>query len=85
MDKAGVATYADWADRKAEETGVPRQFFEDCEDIVRESYSEVPERQEAEIDRRMHESSDCWGPCCRGCEWSGQPHKPCAVCKGGLG
>lgn len=41
-------------------------------------------RRNAELDRHMHESRDNWGPCCSGCQWSGQPHKPCAVCKGGL-
>ena len=26
-------------------------------------------------------TSDDWGPCCDGCPWFNQPHKPCHACK----
>ena len=83
MDKAGVATdaraatYAEWADAKASELGLPREFFDECRDLVEDIDSEAPDRRESPQSRAMHTDRDCWGPCCSGCEYAGQPYKPC--------
>lgn len=34
----------------------------------------------AEVEIPEFDSHDSWGPCCSGCEFRDQPHKPCAVC-----
>ena len=45
------------------------------------TYAEGPspseERNGSRQSEAMHTSRDDWGPCCSGCEYAGQPYKPC--------